>query len=66
VQLAFPANQLKATAVIDSRGRVHLTNAHKLVGENQLEIRVGTLPKGMYFLQVEAQQQTKRNKFIKQ
>jgi hypothetical protein len=66
VQLAFPANQLKATAVIDSRGTVHLTNAHKLVGENQLEIRVGTLPKGMYFLQVEAQQQTKRNNFIKQ
>jgi hypothetical protein len=66
VRLPFAAEQVKATAVHDAKGVVHLVNAHKPVGENQLEIRVESLPKGFFLLKVATQEESLLLKFVKQ
>ncbi len=66
VQLPFPVRQLQATTITDPKGGSCLVNAHKVIGGNQLEFRVEKLPKGMYLLELEAQQESKIIKFVKQ
>jgi hypothetical protein len=65
VQLPFSVNQLQTTTITDARGVARLVNAHTLVGENQLEIPVESLPKGVYLLQIQGQQESQLVKFVK-
>jgi hypothetical protein len=41
---------VRATAVTDATGRVHLRNAHTRAGENHLTLFTGGLPAGLYVL----------------
>jgi hypothetical protein len=66
VQLSFPVREIKATAIRDVRGRTLLINAHKPVGEHQLQVDVSLLPMGVYLLQLQSGHQEQVLKFIKQ
>jgi hypothetical protein len=65
VRLPFAASQVEATAVTDAAGTVRLRNAHRLAGENALEIRTAGLPGGMYLLRLDGPHGAKLVKFLK-
>jgi hypothetical protein len=66
VELSFPVRQIKATAIRDARGSTLLINAHKPVGQHQLQVDVSLLPRGMYLLHLQSAHQAQVLKFIKQ
>ncbi|MBD0257107.1 MAG: T9SS type A sorting domain-containing protein, partial [Cytophagales bacterium] len=66
VQLPFAARQVQATAVADGAGRVLLRDAHRQTGEDELEIRVESLPEGFYVLQLRTDDGIRNIKFLKQ
>jgi hypothetical protein len=66
VALPFPAKGVRATAVTDARGTVLLSDGHRLTGENALEIETGTLPKGLFLLQIHTDGGSHTSKFVKE
>jgi hypothetical protein len=66
VRLPFPAEQVKATAVMDAAGKAHLRNAHQASGANELRIEAGGLPTGVYFLKIDTDNEQQVIKFLKQ
>jgi ELWxxDGT repeat protein len=52
VKLPFSAHQVQSTAVSDGSGRIVLRDAHRQTSEDELEIRVESLPEGFYLLQL--------------
>jgi ELWxxDGT repeat protein len=66
VALPFPAQGVRGTAVTDARGTVLLSDGHRVSGENALEIGTGTLPKGLFLLQIHADGGSYTSKFVKE
>jgi hypothetical protein len=66
VKLPFPARQVQATAVADGAGRVLLRDAHRQTSEDEVEIRVESLPEGFYVLQLRTDDGIRNIKFLKQ
>jgi hypothetical protein len=66
VELSFSVRQIKATAIRDVTGSTLLINAHKPVGQHQLQVDVSLLPRGMYLLHLQSAHQEQVLKFIKQ
>jgi hypothetical protein len=66
VKLPFPAGQVQSTGVSDGAGRVLLRDAHRQTGEDELEIRVESLPAGFYLLQLRTDDGSRSIKFLKQ
>jgi hypothetical protein len=66
VALPFPAGQVRGTAVTDARGMVLLLDGHRVSGDNELEIPAGTLPKGLFLLQIHGDEGSQTLKFIKE
>jgi hypothetical protein len=66
VRLPFPASQVKATAVTDAAGKVHLVDAHEAAAEDQLQLSVGALPPGFFLLRLDTERGSRVVKFTKQ
>ncbi len=66
VALPFPAAHVKATAVSDARGKIHLVGNYRVSGAQEIQIGTQTLPGGFYLLRLDAQQGSKVLKFLKQ
>ncbi len=66
VTLPFAADAVEGTVVTDPAGNARLLNAHKVTGADQLQIGVGTLPQGLYLLQIDAAHGRQVLKFVKQ
>jgi hypothetical protein len=65
VQLPFPAALVQSTAVRGVAGNAVLTDAHKVSGEYEIRIAVGTLRGGVYLLEIDAPDGRKTVKFVK-
>jgi len=65
VTLTVPADQVRATGIVDAAGKPHLTNTHQATGENTLEVDVTALRQGLYLLRVESAGGYQTLKFIK-
>jgi hypothetical protein len=65
VALPFPAAQVRGTAVTNNAGRVHLRDAHRVNGENGLEIPAAGLRAGFYLLRLDGPRGTQVVKFLK-
>ncbi len=66
VQLPFGAQKVRATVITDASGNVHLRNAHRVAGENQLQIPTGGLPDGFYLLRLHTDQGNRVVRLVKQ
>jgi hypothetical protein len=66
VRLPFAASQVKATAITDAAGTVHLVDAHEVTAEDQLQLPVGTLPPGFFLLRLDTERGYRVVKFTKQ
>ncbi|MBD0255604.1 MAG: hypothetical protein ICV83_07780 [Cytophagales bacterium] len=66
VRLPFAASQVKATAITDAAGTVHLVNAHEAAAEDQLQLSVGSLPPGFFLLRLDTEHGYRVVKFTKQ
>ncbi len=66
VKLPFAASQVKATAITDAAGTVHLVDAHEVAAEDQLQLSVGTLPPGFFLLRLDTERGYRVVKFTKQ
>jgi hypothetical protein len=66
VRLPLPAGQVLGTSIMDAGGKVYLHNAHRATGERELQLSVGSLPKGLYLLGLRTQAGYRSVKFMKQ
>jgi hypothetical protein len=66
VKLPFAASQVKATAITDAAGTVHLVDAHEVAAEDQLQLSVGSLPPGFFLLRLDTELGYRVVKFTKQ
>ncbi|MBD0255804.1 MAG: T9SS type A sorting domain-containing protein [Cytophagales bacterium] len=66
VRLPFPADRVRATAVVDAVGNAHLRNAHQESGANELRIEAGGLPAGVYFLKIDTGDAQQIIRFVRQ
>ena len=55
-----------ATAILDATGKVYATNAHRRVGDTELEVDAATLRPGLYLLRLQTDAGTHVLKFVKQ
>jgi|GEM_PF-1947953 len=55
-----------ATAILDATGKVHAMDAHRWVGDTELEVDAATLRPGLYLLRLQTDQGTHVLKFVKQ
>jgi hypothetical protein len=66
IRLPLPAGQVLGTSITDASGKVYLHNAHRATGERELQLSVGSLPKGLYLLGLRTQAGYRSVKFLKQ
>ncbi len=66
VRLPFAAEAVKGTTVADAAGAALLVDAHRVTGEGNLLLRVGTLKTGLYLLHLDTDRGHRVIKFVKQ
>jgi ELWxxDGT repeat protein len=66
LKVAFPAREIKATAIRDVTSRSWLLNVHQPVGQHHLQVDVSSLQPGLYLLEVQSGRGRQMLKFLKQ
>ncbi len=66
VRLPFAVEAVRGTAIVGAAENVHLTNAHQMIGKDQLMIRTAQLLKGFYLFRLNTDQGSRVIRFVKQ